>query len=897
MTTAARNPFKGKASGGTTPAVDEREVRRALALLADPAHTVELRGLPSGASRVRLGSDLDGLVRAAEFLSSEGSAGVYFTLNPLSLEPHCDRAAKVADVVRRRWLLVDIDRVKDKDDPHKDDSATDEEKAAAVRVADAVRDALTERGWPLPVEVDSGNGRHLLYRIDLPADEDSRVLLRSVLHRLGDEFDTAEAKVDRSVHNASRVSKLPGTWARKGVRTPVRPWRLARIVCVPGDGVEAVPDGLLREAARHPAAQTPSFADAADSGDGSRNGGGPKSPFTVKAAGSPEGGSAYARSALEREIGRLAGTTEYRNNQLNRSAFALGQFVGAGLLGEAEVVSALERTAAQIGLDAREIPATVCSGVEAGKAQPRKVPERNGTHPASPAAPAAPPPGEWEPIVPLFDLPDPEPFPLSVFPEPVRRFADEAAWALSCPVDFVAVPMLAVASGAAGNSRRLAITRTHTQPALLFTCVVGDPGTGKSPALDVAAEPLEEAQKRHLKRYEADRAAYEADPDATPKPPPPLRVLVDDVTQEALVARLSENPRGVCMVRDELAALIQGMDQYRAAGKGNDRQALLKLWSQGTIRNDRKNNPDSAPVTVYRPFVAICGGTQPSVVASLRGGSRKGEQAPDDGLVDRFLFSYPAGGPARGETWREVSPQAHRSWASAVDELLSLPMVRDEDRGPASALVWLTDGGRAEWQRFTEAHAAELNDEDFPDHLKGSWSKLRGYCGRLALVVHLLRGACGEDVSAGVDEESVRRATLLVGYFKAHARRVLFAMDADRTAARARRIVRWIQREGRTTFKRRELFMDVKNQIHFPRAECLDAPLEKLVRHNYLRVAEHSRPGPGRPPAEVYEVHPESIPKIPTIPKNASPGTHEPNFADCGDFGDGFCNGDDEGEV
>ena len=71
----------------------------------------------------------------------------------------------------------------------------------------------------------------------------------------------------------------------------------------------------------------------------------------------------------------------------------------------------------------------------------------------------------------------------------------------------------------------------------------------------------------------------------------------------------------------EAAAVITGMNQYKG-GKGHDRQVYLKLWAQATIRVDRKNNPDGAPVVVYRPFVAICGGIQPGVVDRLRDAGR-----------------------------------------------------------------------------------------------------------------------------------------------------------------------------------------------------------------------------------------------------------------------------------
>lgn len=85
--------------------------------------------------------------------------------------------------------------------------------------------------------------------------------------------------------------------------------------------------------------------------------------------------SAYARRALEAEVGRLSmAPVGDRNHQLNRSAFSLGQLVAAGALDVREVVEALAATAGRIGLEAGEIAATIQSGLNRGMAQPRRLP-------------------------------------------------------------------------------------------------------------------------------------------------------------------------------------------------------------------------------------------------------------------------------------------------------------------------------------------------------------------------------------------------------------------------------------------------------------------------------------------------------------------------------------------
>jgi uncharacterized protein YidB (DUF937 family) len=83
-------------------------------------------------------------------------------------------------------------------------------------------------------------------------------------------------------------------------------------------------------------------------------------------------GTPYGLTALEREIEALASTTEgSRNDQLNRSAFALGQLIAGGELAEAPARAALEQIGSHIGLDEREVRATIDSGLKAGRLTPR----------------------------------------------------------------------------------------------------------------------------------------------------------------------------------------------------------------------------------------------------------------------------------------------------------------------------------------------------------------------------------------------------------------------------------------------------------------------------------------------------------------------------------------------
>jgi hypothetical protein len=80
-----------------------------------------------------------------------------------------------------------------------------------------------------------------------------------------------------------------------------------------------------------------------------------------------DGADTYGKAALESELGRLALTpVGQRNDALCRSSFRAGQLVAAGRLDVSEAIDAVAAVAARVGLDEREIAATIDSCLGAG---------------------------------------------------------------------------------------------------------------------------------------------------------------------------------------------------------------------------------------------------------------------------------------------------------------------------------------------------------------------------------------------------------------------------------------------------------------------------------------------------------------------------------------------------
>ncbi len=217
-----------------TSTVDD--IANGMRVLFEPGGIHEQRSPSAG--MFGLYTDIDAAARDAFQLSQDPAVkAVYWSLNPvqddlLNRSPNrlsragAGTCAKDADVVRRRWILIDFDPVRPADT-----NSTDDEKQTAHALCDAASQWLAEQGWPAGIKADSGNGSHLLYRIDLPANDCG--LVKRCLDALADRFTTEFVDVDRKVGNASRICKVYGTLSRKGPHTEERPHRCSSIISIP----------------------------------------------------------------------------------------------------------------------------------------------------------------------------------------------------------------------------------------------------------------------------------------------------------------------------------------------------------------------------------------------------------------------------------------------------------------------------------------------------------------------------------------------------------------------------------------------------------------------------------------------------------------------------------------
>ena len=119
-------------------------------------------------------------------------------------------------------------------------------------------------------------------------------------------------------------------------------------------------------------------------------------PAAPPSSGNGNGAGAYADAVLADELAAVSGARRgQRNATLNKAAFSLGQLVGAQALSAPDVEARLYCAAQASGLVAddgeRAVRATLKSGLEAGRRQPRDIPAPNHNMRPRPSGPASDP--------------------------------------------------------------------------------------------------------------------------------------------------------------------------------------------------------------------------------------------------------------------------------------------------------------------------------------------------------------------------------------------------------------------------------------------------------------------------------------------------------------------------
>lgn len=440
--------------------------------------------------------------------------------------------------------------------------------------------------------------------------------------------------------------------------------------------------------------------------------------------------------------------------------------------------------------------------------------------------------------------------PISIYPDSIADFISAVARSIGCDDSFAALPMLAVLSHAIGATRVIEIKSSWRESPLVWCLLIARSGSAKSPALELIVQTLYRRQRqaalRHAAASEAHTKAvilYEkalrdwqkskgsCDPPEKPTDPVLSQFILEDCTIESVADILNENPRGCLGVYDEWAKWHSMQGRY--SGGKDESGDWLKLFGCRPLMVNRKTGKKFTYVA--RPFLSLIATTQPETYRRLIS-----SQSQESGLDQRWLKAMP---PQNKKRWSDatIPLKVEQAFLKTFERMHTMSMdVTTQEAEPF--VVKMSKTAKAAWIDFYEQHAIEQGHQT--EHVSSVYSKLEGYCGRFALIIHCARQAAGESVSELViDEESIQRAITLTRWYAHESLRVDQLLTETPSESEQRRLIEWIQRQGGSSTTRDLL----TNSRTYRTASEADAALQQLVTTGQATWVQTAHTEAGRP--------------------------------------------------
>jgi Protein of unknown function (DUF3987) len=461
-------------------------------------------------------------------------------------------------------------------------------------------------------------------------------------------------------------------------------------------------------------------------------------------------------------------------------------------------------------------------------------------------------------------------FPTDIFALPIREWLERAAHGAGVFPDHVAVPMLGVVASLIGTARRVRASRSWSEPITLWTALVAASGDRKTPGLNVTRKALDlietdqvaaiaaarlvhetraQSAREAAKKWKEDR--QQALEDKPPREPPPMpmealdpgnfiepRLYATDPTIEKLAALLQVRPRGMLLLRDELAGLFANMGRYSG---GSDRPFWLEAWVGGRHVVERV----SGTIVINHLLVGVVGSFQPDKLA-------RAFQGDEDGMYGRFLYGWaltPDYRPLTNEV-AEIEPELQ----SALKALIRLP-AEDADNVFAPQVIQLSQEAVErfeDYRRHVDKMRRALDGVERQWLVKSESQVLRLAGALTYLTWAFALGTSGTNglamITADLEpheigEEFMTAAIRLVKeYFWPHARAALRQIGLTDRHRNARRALRWIAAHGKYEVSREDIRRDALGQSLD--AEQTQDLIDALERWGWLR--EDSTRTPGR---------------------------------------------------
>lgn len=361
--------------------------------------------------------------------------------------------------------------------------------------------------------------------------------------------------------------------------------------------------------------------------------------------------------------------------------------------------------------------------------------------------------------------------PLNAFPVKIQDMILVLSRQENYSIEYMMASLLVAMSTAIGNAVNIRIRGGWISNSALYMILVGRPGMGKTPPLDFAFRPIRKHDAQAVKQFKLEMEQYNnliesnkgKKENTTPLPNKPIlrRAIISDFTPEALMRALDDNQRGIVVYVDEIMGMFNAVNQY---SRGQLIEQLLTAFSGKPLDISRCSMP--VPIHIEYPFINIVGTMQTTRIHEL---IEKGYK--ENGLLDRIIFVYPSSKEIADWQLDEDSSFAtfekySAMWESIIDKVVSLPFAENESGENTQNILDFSSEAKAYFTNWRNNAIRAVNQIQDDGLVNSRVIKAPMITARLALILQILRWACGEVHKDFVDIDSTKSAIALSEYFE-----------------------------------------------------------------------------------------------------------------------------------
>jgi Protein of unknown function (DUF3987) len=378
----------------------------------------------------------------------------------------------------------------------------------------------------------------------------------------------------------------------------------------------------------------------------------------------------------------------------------------------------------------------------------------------------------WFNPVDLWDKFDPPELPTGLLPDEIEKYARVSGATMGADPAGFAMAALTVCAAAISDRIKLQPKKYDEhwlESARLWTMLIGDPSSKKSPILRQVVWPLAHIDADLVRTYQDAKARYD---DMTPEerratdpptlPPKQPRIKIEDTTIEAAQEVLKDSPDGVLCLEDELSGWFSGMDKYSGSrGAGKDRAFWLQSFNGGPYSFHRIGRGSGL---IPNLSVSMLGGIQPEPMRRLASGTM------DDGLLQRG-FPIMLQTATIGQD-RPADPVVKQfGWLVKDLHKLQPPLKPGHDQGTFKDDVLRFSEGAQEIRIQLEIkHANLMKCEALHPKLIAHVGKYDGLFARLCVIWHCIDNMYEPSLPKTITDETARRvAAFLHDFLFRHA--------------------------------------------------------------------------------------------------------------------------------